>query len=73
MNELILLFIAVCGYLIPLAIISGSKRTKGHEKNGWLIGTLLFSWLTLLLYFSIVPKGGVQLEKEKKPRSRRRH
>ncbi|CAH9055222.1 hypothetical protein PSECIP111951_02757 [Pseudoalteromonas holothuriae] len=66
MSELILLCFAVCAYLIPVGVIVGSKRTKGHEKNGWLIASLVFSWLTLLLYFSIVPKEGVQSEKPKK-------
>ncbi|MEJ6476146.1 hypothetical protein [Pseudoalteromonas piscicida] len=56
----------VCAYLLPVALIAGSKRTKGHEKNGWLIGTLLFSWVALLLYFSMVPKHGRQKGKAKR-------
>ncbi|NOU51088.1 hypothetical protein HG263_11165 [Pseudoalteromonas sp. JBTF-M23] len=72
MNELILLFIGVSAYLAPVAIIHSSKRTRGHEKNGWLIATLLFSWITLLLYFSMIPKEGIHPEKEKNSRARRR-
>jgi len=39
-------------------IILNSKRSQGHEKNGWLVGAIFFSWIALILYFSIVPKQG---------------
>ncbi|WP_440054453.1 hypothetical protein ACSLBF_16650 [Pseudoalteromonas sp. T1lg65] len=57
-DELFLLITLICIYLLPVALVAGSKRTKRHEKNGWLIATLVFSWLALLLYFSMIPKGG---------------
>ncbi|QTL36648.1 hypothetical protein [Pseudoalteromonas viridis] len=59
-DELMLLIGALCLYLLPIGLVAGSKRTRGHEKNGWLIGTLLFSWVALILYFSMIPKGGKQ-------------
>ena len=65
-EELFLMIAAVCAYLLPVALVAGSKRSKGHEKNGWLIGTLLFSWVALLLYISIVPKHGRQKGKAKR-------
>ncbi|WP_152087608.1 hypothetical protein [Pseudoalteromonas sp. A25] len=72
MSELILLFIGVCAYLAPFAMILNSKRTKGHEKNGWLLGTLLFSWLALLLYFSMIPKEGIHPHKPRRGKRRSR-
>lgn len=66
-TELFLLIFLLCAYLLPVALIASSKRTQGHEKNGWLIGTLLFSWIALILYFSIIPKGGRSKTKRKKP------
>ncbi|RJE76054.1 hypothetical protein BGP78_13655 [Pseudoalteromonas sp. MSK9-3] len=65
-SELMLLVGAICAYLLPIGLISGSRRTHKHEKNAWLIGTLVFSWLALLMYFSIIPKQGM------KPKRKRR-
>ncbi|MBE0348077.1 hypothetical protein [Pseudoalteromonas peptidolytica] len=62
----LLIFGAVCAYLLPVTLVAGSKRTKGHEKNGWLIGILLFSWVALLLYISIVPKHGWNKNRSKR-------
>lgn len=67
-NELMLLVGAICAYLLPIGVIAGSRRTQKHEKNGWLIGTLFFSWLALLLYFAIIPKGGMKPERKKRRR-----
>ncbi|CCQ12691.1 hypothetical protein PALB_36310 [Pseudoalteromonas luteoviolacea B = ATCC 29581] len=55
MDALILLVSCVSAYLTPIALIAKSKRTKGHEKNTWLLATLLFSWVALLLYVTVVP------------------
>jgi riboflavin transporter FmnP len=70
MTELIILIVALGAYLLPIGMILSSKRTWGHEKNGWLIGTLIFSWVALLLYYSIVPKEGMYTEPEKKSKPR---
>jgi hypothetical protein len=64
--ELMLLMGAICAYLIPIGVISGSRRTQRHEKNAWLIGTLFFSWLALLMYFTIIPKHGVKPKRKKR-------
>ncbi|MCF2858833.1 hypothetical protein L1286_15210 [Pseudoalteromonas sp. SMS1] len=67
MSELMLLVFAVCLYIVPIGVVAGSKRSKGHEKNGWLIGTLFFSWIALLLYLSMIPKEGrVKARRSKK-------
>ncbi|KKE81104.1 hypothetical protein [Pseudoalteromonas luteoviolacea] len=66
MNELLLMVGGVCLYLTPIAMVAGSKRSKGHEKNGWLIGTLLFSWVALLLYITMIPKTGRVKTRRKK-------
>ena len=62
MNEVVFLII-----ILPVVIVVNSKRTQGHEKNGWLIGVIIFSWLGLVMYFAIVPKHGRKKRKKKKP------
>ncbi|MDK1289147.1 hypothetical protein [Pseudoalteromonas umbrosa] len=66
MTELMLMVGMVCLYLVPIAMVAGSKRSKGHEKNGWLIGTLFFSWVALLLYVTMIPKTGRVKTRRKK-------
>ncbi|MFC3034882.1 hypothetical protein ACFOEE_20445 [Pseudoalteromonas fenneropenaei] len=56
MYSLVLLIVAVCAYLMPIGMIIRSRRTVGHEKNLWLIAALIFSWVALLLYLTVVPK-----------------
>jgi len=58
MTEIAFLIIVLCTYIFPIMIILNSKRSQGHEKNGWLVGAIFFSWIALILYFSIVPKQG---------------
>ncbi|GAA62277.1 hypothetical protein P20311_0045 [Pseudoalteromonas sp. BSi20311] len=58
MTEIAFLIIVLCAYIFPIMIILNSKRSHGHEKNGWLVGAIFFSWIALILYFSIVPKQG---------------
>lgn len=58
MSEVAFLIIVLCAYILPIVIILNSKRSGGHEKNGWLAGAIVFSWIALILYFSIVPKKG---------------
>lgn len=58
MSEIIFLIVILSAYILPVVIILNSKRSQGHEKNGWLIGAIVFSWVALILYFSIVPKRG---------------
>ncbi|MFC0120053.1 hypothetical protein [Pseudoalteromonas xiamenensis] len=55
MLVVLLLVTTICAYLIPLGVIANSKRTRGHEKNIWLMATLIFSWVALLLYVTVVP------------------
>ncbi|GAA58842.1 hypothetical protein P20652_0701 [Pseudoalteromonas sp. BSi20652] len=56
MNEVVFLIVVLSAYILPVVIVLNSKRTQGHEKNGWLIGIIIFSWLGLMMYFAIVPK-----------------
>jgi hypothetical protein len=58
MTEVAFLIIVLCAYIFPIMIILNIKRSQGHEKNGWLVGAIFFSWIALILYFSIVPKQG---------------
>ncbi|MEL0633842.1 hypothetical protein V6237_13755 [Pseudoalteromonas carrageenovora] len=67
MNEVVFLIIILSAYILPVVIVVNSKRTQGHEKNGWLIGVIIFSWLGLVMYFAIVPKHGRKKRKKKKP------
>lgn len=41
-------------YMAPLAIVAGSKRCRGNEKTGWLLLTIVLSWIGLVAYFSTV-------------------
>lgn len=66
MNEVAFLLIMLSAYILPVVVVVNSKRTKGHEKNGWLIGIIFFSWVALLMYFMVVPKNNVQLKDAKK-------
>lgn len=50
--ELILNIVIVIGWLAPIALVSGSKRSRGKEKNGWLIATIFLSWLAWLVYIA---------------------
>jgi biopolymer transport protein ExbB/TolQ len=50
----IITIIVLCAYITPLAIIAGSKRCWGVEKTYWLLATIFFSWLALILYNSTV-------------------
>lgn len=52
---LVLMLLAISLYLIPLGMIAKSRRTRGHEKTVWLMVTLVFSWVSLLLYYTVVP------------------
>ena len=63
MNEVIFLIVILSAYILPVVIVLNSKRTQGHEKNGWLIGIIFFSWLGLIMYFAIVPKHGNKKKK----------
>ncbi|GAA69777.1 MULTISPECIES: PLDc N-terminal domain-containing protein [Pseudoalteromonas] len=56
MNEVVFLIVVLSAYILPVVIVLNSKRTQGHEKNGWLMGIIIFSWLGLMMYFTIVPK-----------------
>jgi len=67
MNEVVFLIIILSGYILPVVIVVNSKRTQGHEKNGWLLGVIIFSWLGLFMYFTIVPKHGHKKRKKNKP------
>ena len=58
MNEVVFLIVVLSAYILPVVIVLNSKRTQGHEKNGWLMGIIIFSWLGLMMYFAIVPKYG---------------
>lgn len=55
MFVLVLMLLAISLYLIPLGMIAKSRRTRGHEKTMWLMATLVFSWVSLLLYYTVVP------------------
>ncbi|BDF95754.1 MULTISPECIES: hypothetical protein [Pseudoalteromonas] len=66
MSEIAFLILILSAYILPVVIVLNSKRTKGHEKNGWLIGIIFFSWLALLMYFAIVPKHGHKNKHTKK-------
>ena len=63
MNEVIFLIVILSAYILPVVIVLNSKRTQGHEKNGWLIGIIFFSWLGLIMYFAIVLKHGHKKKK----------
>ena len=63
MNEVIFLIVILSAYILPVVIVLNSKRTQGHEKTGWLIGIIFFSWLGLIMYFAIVPKHGHKKKK----------
>ncbi|CAM4207735.1 hypothetical protein [Pseudoalteromonas ostreae] len=66
MNEVAFLILLLSAYILPVVIVLNSKRTQGHEKNGWLISIILFSWLALFMYFTIVPKHGHKKKSIKK-------
>ncbi|HEA17573.1 MAG: hypothetical protein ACTH4U_09125 [Pseudoalteromonas prydzensis] len=66
MGEVAFLILLLSAYILPVVIVLNSKRTQGHEKNGWLIGIILFSWLALVMYFAIIPKHGHKKKKTKK-------
>ena len=66
MSEVAFLILLLSAYILPVVIVLNSKRTQGHEKNGWLIGIILFSWLALVMYFTIVPKHGRKKKAAKK-------
>lgn len=66
MNEVAFLILLLSAYILPVVIVLNSKRTQGHEKNGWLIGIIFFSWLALIMYFAIVPKHGHKKKTTKK-------
>ena len=65
MNEVVFLIVVLSAYILPVVIVLNSKRTQGHEKNGWLMGIIIFSWLGLMMYFTIVPKYGHKKKKAK--------
>ncbi|CAM2912706.1 hypothetical protein [Pseudoalteromonas distincta] len=65
MNEVVFLIVVLSAYILPVVIVLNSKCTKGHEKNGWLMGIIIFSWLGLMMYFTIVPKHGHKKKKAK--------
>ncbi|HDY92967.1 MAG TPA: hypothetical protein ENH67_12345 [Pseudoalteromonas sp.] len=65
MNEVVFLIVVLSAYILPVVIVLNSKRSKGHEKNGWLMGIIIFSWLGLMMYFAIVPKHGHKKKKAK--------
>ncbi|AZN31331.1 hypothetical protein [Pseudoalteromonas sp. Xi13] len=65
MNEVVFLIIILSAYILPVVIVVNSKRTQGHEKNGWLLGVIIFSWLGLFMYFTIVPKSRHKKKKVK--------
>jgi hypothetical protein len=67
MNEVVFLIIILSAYILPVVIVVNSTRTQGHEKNGWLLGVIIFSWLGLFMYFTIVPKHGHNKRKKNKP------
>lgn len=69
MGEVAFLILLLSAYILPVVIVLNSKRTQGHEKNGWLIGIILFSWLALVMYFAIIPKHGHKKKKTKKKQS----
>ena len=48
MNEVVFLIVVLSAYILPVVIVLNSKRTQGHEKNGWLMGIIIFSWLGLM-------------------------
>lgn len=56
MDEIAFLLLILSAYILPVVLVLNSKRAQGHEKNGWLIGIIFFSWLGLVMYFAIVPK-----------------
>lgn len=66
MGEVAFLILLLSAYILPVVIVLNSKRTQGHEKNGWLIGIIFFSWLALVMYFAIIPKHGHTKKKNKK-------
>ncbi|MBE0376894.1 MULTISPECIES: hypothetical protein [Pseudoalteromonas] len=66
MGEVAFLILLLSAYILPVVIVLNSKRTQGHEKNGWLIGIIFFSWLALVMYFAIIPKHGHKKKKNKK-------
>lgn len=53
-EDLYLGILALCVYMAPLAIIAGSKLTRDNEKTGWLLATILLSWIALVCYYSTV-------------------
>ncbi|ATC87997.1 PLDc N-terminal domain-containing protein [Pseudoalteromonas arctica] len=65
MNEVVFLIVVLSAYILPVVIVLNSKRTQGHEKNGWLMGIIIFSLLGLMMYFTIVPKHGHKKKKAK--------
>ncbi|WP_143871055.1 hypothetical protein [Catenovulum sediminis] len=46
----------IVAYLFPVFFILKDNSTKGHEKNIWLIGVMLFSWFIFAVYLLVVPK-----------------
>ena len=66
MDEVAFLILLLSAYILPVVIVLNSKLTQGHEKNGWLIGIIFFSWLALIMYFAIIPKHGHKKKKAKK-------
>ncbi|WP_111978773.1 hypothetical protein [Algibacillus agarilyticus] len=54
--ELVYYLLAICFYLIPISLVINSKRTRGQEKNFWLIVTLFLTWFGWLLYISTAKK-----------------
>ena len=65
MNEVVFLIVVLSAYILPVVIVLNSKRTQGHEKNGWLMGIIIFSWFGFMMYFAIVTKYGHKKKKAK--------
>ena len=66
MDEVAFLILVLSAYILPVVIVLNTKRTQGHEKDGWLIGIIFFSWLALIMYFAIVPKHGHKKKRARK-------
>ncbi|MEI8641657.1 hypothetical protein P4S68_13330 [Pseudoalteromonas sp. Hal099] len=65
MNEVVFLIIILSAYILPVVIVVNSKRTQGHEKNGWLLGVIIFSWLGLLCILRLCPSMVTKKKKNK--------
>lgn len=63
MNEVVFLIIILSAYILPVVIVVNSKRTQGHEKNGWLLGVIIFRGWGFLCILLLCPSRGIKKER----------